>query len=216
MGAKLVENKTHTYLSCLGKLAAGFWQINGDTVWTVYFLHWRKRLNGSEADAEIRQLLHPFYEQYIEVQYVSPRPPLALGHFCIRAEMATLMQEVSLQDFRMLRSKIVDTRVYRGVNVGTDHFLGVCRIKDLYQCWRYHTKMVTAELEGTKVGKLHNQNVKDEYVERLKDSFSEIKLYEYLELDELWKVTKSVSVDEAKKVCGVNNRINVSKKDNEW
>ncbi|GBP87514.1 hypothetical protein EVAR_86551_1 [Eumeta japonica] len=36
------------------------------------------------------------------------------------------------------------------------------------------------------------------------------------ELDELWKVTKSVLVDEAKKVCGVNKRTNVSKKDNEW
>ncbi|GBP18045.1 hypothetical protein EVAR_16991_1 [Eumeta japonica] len=46
----------------------------------------------------------------------------------------------------------------------------------------------------------------------LKNSVS----YECLELDELWKVTKSVLVDEAKKVCGVNKRTNVSKKDNEW
>ncbi|GBP62353.1 hypothetical protein EVAR_42097_1 [Eumeta japonica] len=76
--------------------------------------------------------------------------------------------------------------------------------------------MVTTELERIKIGKLQDQNGKDEYVERLKDSFSKIKQYEYLELDELWKVMKSVLVDEPRKVCGVNKRTNVNKKDNEW
>ncbi|GBP14046.1 Craniofacial development protein 2 [Eumeta japonica] len=32
-----------------------------------------------------------------------------------------------------LRSKVVDTRVYRGVNVGTHHYLMVCYIKALCQ-----------------------------------------------------------------------------------
>ncbi|GBP50135.1 hypothetical protein EVAR_42816_1 [Eumeta japonica] len=57
--------------------------------------------------------------------------------------------------------------------------------------------MVTLELERIKVGKLQYQNVKDEYVERLKVSFGEIKQYECLEFDELWKVTKSELADEA-------------------
>ncbi|GBP49307.1 hypothetical protein EVAR_102250_1 [Eumeta japonica] len=47
--------------------------------------------------------------------------------------------------------------------------------------------MVTMELERIKVGNLKDQNVKDEYVERLKDSLGKIKTYECLELDELWK-----------------------------
>ncbi|GBP05968.1 hypothetical protein EVAR_3236_1 [Eumeta japonica] len=63
--------------------------------------------------------------------------------------------------------------------------------------------MVTMELERIKVGKLQDQNVKDEYVERLKDSMSEIKQHECLEFDELWKVTKSVLEDETKKILPV-------------
>ncbi|GBP82700.1 hypothetical protein EVAR_64588_1 [Eumeta japonica] len=115
-----------------------------------------------------------------------------------------------------LRSKVMGTRVYRGANIGTDHFLVVCRIKALCQHWRHHAKMVTTELELIKVGKLQDQNIKYEYVERLKDSLGEIIQYECLELDELWKVMKSVLVDKAKKIFGVNKRTNVSKKDNEW
>ncbi|GBP20478.1 hypothetical protein EVAR_78854_1 [Eumeta japonica] len=41
--------------------------------------------------------------------------------------------------------------------------------------------------------------INDEYIERLKDSLGEIKQYECLELHELWKVPKSVLVDEPKK-----------------
>ncbi|GBP34364.1 hypothetical protein EVAR_7416_1 [Eumeta japonica] len=44
-----------------------------------------------------------------------------------------------------------------------------------------------------------DQNVKDEYEERLKDSLGETKQYECLKFDELWKVTKSILVDKAKK-----------------
>ncbi|GBP35239.1 hypothetical protein EVAR_19459_1 [Eumeta japonica] len=50
-----------------------------------------------------------------------------------------------------LRSKVVDTRVYRGINSGTDHFLVVCRIKALCQRWRHHAKMITTELGQIKV-----------------------------------------------------------------
>ncbi|GBP82398.1 hypothetical protein EVAR_49708_1 [Eumeta japonica] len=60
--------------------------------------------------------------------------------------------------------------------------------------------MVTSELERIKVSKLQDQNIKDEYVERLKNSLGEIKRYECLEHEELWKVTKTVLVDEAKKI----------------
>ncbi|GBP73852.1 hypothetical protein EVAR_52412_1 [Eumeta japonica] len=73
--------------------------------------------------------------------------------------------------------------------------------------------MVTTELERIKVGKLQDQNIKNEYVERFKDSLDETKQYECLQLVKLWKVTKSVLIDEAKKVCGVKKRTNVSKKD---
>ncbi|GBP35872.1 hypothetical protein EVAR_23121_1 [Eumeta japonica] len=74
--------------------------------------------------------------------------------------------------------------------------------------------MVTIDLERIKFGELQNSSVKDEYVERLKDSLRIT--FERLELDELWKVTKSVLIDEAKKVYRVNKKTDVSKKDNEW
>ncbi|GBP06811.1 hypothetical protein EVAR_92728_1 [Eumeta japonica] len=64
--------------------------------------------------------------------------------------------------------------------------------------------MVITGLEGIKLGKLQDQKIKDEYVERSKDSLGEIKQYECLELDELWEATKSVLVDEPKKVADNN------------
>ncbi|GBP78392.1 hypothetical protein EVAR_58182_1 [Eumeta japonica] len=59
-----------------------------------------------------------------------------------------------------LRSKAVNPGVYCGVNVGTNHPLVVCRIRALCQCWRYHAKMVSTELEEIKNGKVKNPNVK--------------------------------------------------------
>ncbi|GBP63513.1 RWD domain-containing protein 1 [Eumeta japonica] len=44
--------------------------------------------------------------------------------------------------------------------------------------------------------KQQDQNVKDEYEERLKDRLGEMKQYECLELDKLWKVTDNVTVTE--------------------
>ncbi|GBP05365.1 hypothetical protein EVAR_76786_1 [Eumeta japonica] len=64
--------------------------------------------------------------------------------------------------------------------------------------------MVIMELERIKINKLQDQNAKDEYVERLKDSLGEIKQYEYLELDELWKVTKFVLAGEVKRYLPIH------------
>ncbi|GBP21249.1 hypothetical protein EVAR_84376_1 [Eumeta japonica] len=55
--------------------------------------------------------------------------------------------------------------------------------------------------------KLQDQNVKDEYIERLKDVLGEIKHYECFELAELRKVTKSVLADEAKKDTAVHGNV---------
>ncbi|GBP87866.1 hypothetical protein EVAR_61619_1 [Eumeta japonica] len=87
-----------------------------------------------------------------------------------------------------LRNKIVNTRVYYGVNVGANQLLVVCGVKALSQRWQHHTKMVTMELEKITVSELLHQNVKDEYVERLEDSLSEIKWCECLETGELWNI----------------------------
>ncbi|GBP40164.1 hypothetical protein EVAR_20307_1 [Eumeta japonica] len=59
--------------------------------------------------------------------------------------------------------------------------------------------MVPTKLERIEIGKLQGQNVKDEYLEPLKDSLGKIKEYVRLELGKLRMVTKSVSIDEAKK-----------------
>ncbi|GBP11106.1 hypothetical protein EVAR_79765_1 [Eumeta japonica] len=67
--------------------------------------------------------------------------------------------------------------------------------------------MVNTELLRIK-GKLKDQNVKDECVERLKDSLAEIEQYSCLELDELGKGTKFVLVDKARKICEVNKTTN--------
>ncbi|GBP77760.1 hypothetical protein EVAR_98453_1 [Eumeta japonica] len=92
---------------------------------------------------------------------------------CDRNERTVILgEDKSMIDFIIvddrLRSKVVGTRVYCDLNIGTDHFLV-------------------------------DPNVKDEYLEQLKDSLCEVKQYECLEFDELCKVTNSVLVDEAKK-----------------
>ncbi|GBP68806.1 hypothetical protein EVAR_36568_1 [Eumeta japonica] len=61
---------------------------------------------------------------------------------------------------------------------------------------------VTTELERIKVGNLQDQNVKYEYVKRLKDSSDEIKQYECLEIDELWNVMKFVLVEQKRQESG--------------
>ncbi|GBP37255.1 hypothetical protein EVAR_35688_1 [Eumeta japonica] len=68
----------------------------------------------------------------------------------------------------------------------------------LYENWRDHAQIVTTEVELIKGEKLQDQNEKNEYAERLQNNLAEIKRYEYLELDELWKITKYVLLDEAK------------------
>ncbi|GBP15864.1 hypothetical protein EVAR_12463_1 [Eumeta japonica] len=55
-----------------------------------------------------------------------------------------------------LGSKIVDTREYRGVKVGTYYFLVIYRIKALCQRWQHHAKIVTTELERIKVERWNN------------------------------------------------------------
>ncbi|GBP19942.1 hypothetical protein EVAR_11332_1 [Eumeta japonica] len=70
-------------------------------------------------------------------------------------------------------------------------------------------KWFTMELEQIKVGKLQNQDVIDEYGERIKDSLGKTKQYACLGLNELRKVTKSLLVEEAKRKIG-------SKKKKTW
>ncbi|GBP41731.1 hypothetical protein EVAR_33722_1 [Eumeta japonica] len=71
------------------------------------------------------------------------------------------MIDFILVDDRLGR-KVIDTKVYRGVNVSTNHFLAVYRIKALCHHWRYHVKRGTIELGRIKIGKLQDPNVKDD------------------------------------------------------
>ncbi|CAK1579861.1 unnamed protein product [Parnassius mnemosyne] len=84
-----------------------------------------------------------------------------------------------------LRKKVLDTRAYRGVNLDTDHFLVIARMRALFKWWQHRGAELTSFLDGVKVENLHKKENKDEYVKKLKESF--IGIEEIGVIEDLWR-----------------------------
>lgn len=78
------------------------------------------------------------------------------------------MIDLVLVDER-LKNNFVDTRVYRGTNVETDHYLVICQLYGPFSHWCHLAHISITELERIKVERLQDSDVKDEYKRRLKD-----------------------------------------------
>ncbi|XP_050668170.1 craniofacial development protein 2-like [Leptidea sinapis] len=106
-----------------------------------------------------------------------------------------------------IKMKLVDTRAYRGPDVGTDHYLVISRISGLFKRWRHRSKGSTTELERIKVERLKDQQVKEMYKkqlsERLEKSWSDVNEES---VNDVWSVFKTNIIKCADDVCGVSKR----------
>ncbi|GBP34619.1 hypothetical protein EVAR_19010_1 [Eumeta japonica] len=66
--------------------------------------------------------------------------------------------------------------MYRGIKVGIDYFLEVCRTKALCQPWRQQAKRVTTEPERIKFGEFRDQNIKDNCLYDLREYECELRM----------------------------------------
>ncbi|CAK1588972.1 unnamed protein product, partial [Parnassius mnemosyne] len=127
------------------------------------------------------------------------------------------MIDFIIVDERM-RSAVVDTRVYRGSNVGTDHYLVLCRINGLFRRWRHRTSVSTTALQRIRIERLQDEGVKEKYKCRLRQNISGLNelCMNDLELKNVWNNIKKVLVDAATEVCGVSKRTNERKSNTLW
>ncbi|CAK1594622.1 unnamed protein product, partial [Parnassius mnemosyne] len=127
------------------------------------------------------------------------------------------MIDFIIVDERM-RSAVVDTRVYRGSNVGTDHYLVLCRINGLFRRWRHRTSVSTTALQRIRIERLQDEGVKEKYKCRLRENISGLNelCMNDLELKNVWNNIKKVLVDAATEVCGVSKRTNERKSNTLW
>ncbi|CAG9108979.1 unnamed protein product [Plutella xylostella] len=128
--------------------------------------------------------------------------------------------ERSIIDFvivdERLRVNVADTRAYRGVNVGTDHFLVESRIRGLFNYWRHRPQVSTTNLERIKVKKLQDDVVSEEYRRSLKENLESTNILDENDLEEKWKCLKDNLVNTAVKLCGVNKRKKSGKRELTW
>lgn len=69
-----------------------------------------------------------------------------------------------------LRTKLKDTRVYRGTNVGSDHFLVITRIAGLAMKWRHRPRVRLLGTERVRVERLREEAARDQYRKLLNES----------------------------------------------
>ncbi|CAK1604149.1 unnamed protein product, partial [Parnassius mnemosyne] len=127
------------------------------------------------------------------------------------------MIDFIIVDQRM-RSAVVDTRVYRGSNVGTDHYLVLCRINGLFRRWRHRTSVSTTALQRIRTERLQDEGVKEKFKCRLRENISgmaELCIND-LDLEAVWYNVKKGLVDAATEVCGVSKRTNERKNNTLW
>ncbi|XP_050563412.1 uncharacterized protein LOC126912929 [Spodoptera frugiperda] len=128
--------------------------------------------------------------------------------------------ERSMIDFvivdERLRTKIKDSRVYRGTNVGSDHFLVIARIARLAMKWRHRPRIRVPRIERVRVERLREEKACDEYRKLLNERTRELLEGEEWKIEEFWKELKDAMIAVATQVCGVSKIKNPGSKRNEW
>lgn len=107
-----------------------------------------------------------------------------------------------------LKGRVVDTRVFRGSNIGTDHFLVVSRVSGLFKSWRHRPTVSTTELTRVKVENLDEVEVQKTYLCKLKERLGNVAEVKDGKLEEVWEKFKKGVTETAEEVCGVSKRKN--------
>ena len=111
--------------------------------------------------------------------------------------------ERALMDYVLITKRIVgrlkDVHVFRGVAGMSDHFLVETKVVIVKE-WR--NRVVGCKREVVKVEKLKKTEKKQEYQDRLKESYDRVKEREAGELKLEWGLMKESFVGHASDVCG--------------
>ncbi|XP_048481334.1 craniofacial development protein 2-like [Plutella xylostella] len=123
------------------------------------------------------------------------------------------MIDFAIVDGRM-KSEVVDTRVFRGNSVGTDHYMVICRISGLFKGWRHRAPVSTTPLQRIRVENLRDECVKEKYLCNLKEKFSDMSAEnkEEKDFEYVWDRMKRGLVDAATEVCGISKKKNDRKR----
>jgi Reverse transcriptase (RNA-dependent DNA polymerase)/Endonuclease-reverse transcriptase len=115
------------------------------------------------------------------------------------------MIDLILYDKR-LKDKVMDTRVYRGAECGTDHFLVVSRV-NLGEKWRARKKEIMVQ-KRVRIERLQNEEVRCEYTKKVNERMSgvmiewEKKVVQDNDVEWGYKMVKEVCLTSAEEVCG--------------
>lgn len=116
-----------------------------------------------------------------------------------------------------MKAKVTDTRVFRGVNVGSDHHLVMTRLVGMFKGWRHrdHVPVFPECLKKVEVVKLNDGNVRSEYIKRLSERLGKLVEEREEDVELVWKGFKNAVVETAMDVCGTA-RLGVCKKGDAW
>lgn len=140
-------------------------------------------------------------------------------HKYTRAEPSR--QEKSIIDYIVVqegnKSSIIDVRVRRGPEIGSDHFLLVAKIKQETTNFDKERKLrdTTTEHETIRSYRLNNENIATKYRTEIKKEIEARINDSELSAKELWNHFKDIVIDTAKKVCGTF-KTNKDKKQTAW
>jgi hypothetical protein len=113
-----------------------------------------------------------------------------------------------------LRKKVKDTRMFRGAGRDSDHYPVISRISGLFNRWKHRVKEKTSILEQVKVEKLTEENVREEFEQKLQEGYDSMN--DVCEIEELWKNFREQIDRVAEEVCGVTKRKKGKIQKNVW
>lgn len=119
---------------------------------------------------------------------------------------------------RQYRKTLIDTRVKRGPEIGSDHFVVVSKFKDIEMGKNTTTlsekKQNETKYETIKSYKLRDLNIAKEFEAEINKNL-DYKEMENEDIEHKWNHLKNVMLNAARKVCGIK-RILKNKKQTSW
>ncbi|CAK1580622.1 unnamed protein product, partial [Parnassius mnemosyne] len=125
------------------------------------------------------------------------------------------MIDLFLVDDR-LRKQVMDTRMFRGADLGTDHYLVITRFRGLFAGWRYRTAVTEPQsVCRIRSWKLQEADSRDKYHARVAEKLDTIDGRKEC-VERTWQNLRDGMVSAAEEVCGTIKRGSSKRRDAWW
>ncbi|KAJ4431148.1 hypothetical protein ANN_19743 [Periplaneta americana] len=111
---------------------------------------------------------------------------------------------------RKLVSSIQDTRVFRGSDFGSDHFLLVAKLVLFKRWWRTRTKEKGKPIETYKVNLFREKSIRELYSKRMKQYMEDIEFYD--NINQNWNELENILHKTATEVLGKKKKKKTEKR----